>query len=279
MRGLGRGQDGLDLGELHRRVEHIGLLGRDRLHIAVVVQLGQDRAHAVVAQAARVVGRRHKAVAQGVHARQRSDVAGVAEVVGVLAAGKRRAGRGLDRDDARVGLAGQLILHERRDQAAEVGAAARAADDDVRIFVQHLHRLLALQTDDRLVQQHLIEHRAEHITVALVRGRDLDRLGDRAAERAAGVRVVREDRAACLGGVRGRGRHVRAEGLHDRLAVGLLLIGYLYHVDLEVQPEVGARLGQRRAPLAGSGLGRQALEALLLGVVRLRDGRVELVRA
>ena len=39
------------------------------------------------------------------------------------------------------------------------------------------------------------------------------------------------------------------------------------------------RLGKRGAPLAGTGLGRDLVEALLLGVVGLGERRVELVRA
>ena len=100
-----------------------------------MVQLGEDRAHAVVAQAACVVGRGHEAVAERVHAGQRRNVAGITEIVNILAAGKRRAGGRFHRYDARVSLAEQFILHERRDQAAEVGAAASTADHDIRIFV------------------------------------------------------------------------------------------------------------------------------------------------
>ena len=149
--GLRRRKNGLHLGELNCRIEYIGLLDRNRLHITVVVQLGEDRTHAVVAQAACVVGRGHEAVAERVHAGQRRNMAGIAEIVNVLAAGKRRAGGRFHRDDARVSLAEQLILHERRDQAAEVGAAAGTTDHDIRILVEHLHSLLALQTDDGLV--------------------------------------------------------------------------------------------------------------------------------
>ena len=182
MAGLRRRKNGLHLGKLNRCVEYIGLLDRNRLHITVVVQLGEDRAHAVVAQAACVVGRGHEAVAERVHAGQRRNVAGIAEIVNVLAAREGRAGRRLNRNDARVSLAEQFILHERGDQAAEVGAAAGTADHDIRILVEHLHSLLALQTDDGLVQQHLIEHGAEYIAVALVCSSHFNGLRNRTAE-------------------------------------------------------------------------------------------------
>ena len=55
-----------------------------------MIELAQDAAHAVVAQAACVVGRGHETVAERVHAGQRRNMAGIAEIVNILAAGKRR---------------------------------------------------------------------------------------------------------------------------------------------------------------------------------------------
>ena len=75
------------------------------------------------------------------------------------------------------------------------------------------------------------------------------------------------------------GGHRRAVGPHDLPAEGLLLIGALDHIDLAVQPQIGAGHGQGGAPLAGARLGGDALESLLFGVVGLGDGAVELVAA
>ena len=135
--------------------------------IAVVVELGDDGAHAVVAQAAGVVGRGDEAGAQGVHLGQGADHAGVAEVIGKLAPGKAGAGGRLHGDDAVVGLAPEHLAHEGGDQAAQVGAAAGAADDDVRLDAVLIQRSLGLQADDGLVQQNLVEDAAQHIAVAL----------------------------------------------------------------------------------------------------------------
>ena len=129
------------------------------------------------------------------------------------------------------------------------------------------------------MQQHLIEHAAEHVAVARGRGGDLDGLADRAAERAGRAGVLGEDAPADLR-LRGRARrHGRAVGAHHLAAEGLLLIRALDHVDLAVETQIGAGHRQRRAPLTGAGLGRDAAQPLLLGIVRLRDGGVELVRA
>ena len=277
--GLRRGQDALDARELLGRLEHLRLLDGAGLHVAIVIQLRDDGAHAVVAQAAGVVRRGDEAAAERVHLGQRADFAGVAEVVGEPAAREARAGGGLDGDEPIVALTAQLLAHERGDEAAEVAAAAGAADDYVRHDAVFVEGRFCLQTDDRLVQQHLIEHAAEHVAVAGGRGGDLDGLADRAAERAGRAGVLGEDATADLR-LRGRARrHGRAVGAHDLAAEGLLLIRALDHVDLAVEPEVGAGHRQGRAPLAGTGLGRDAAQPLLLGVERLRDGAVELVRA
>ena len=117
--GLRRGEDALDAGEHLGRLKDLGLLDGDRLHIAVMIQLRQDGAHAVIAQAAGGVGGGDEGGAERIHLRERADHAGVAEVVGVDAAREARAGGRLDGDDAVIRLAAQLLAHERGDQAAK----------------------------------------------------------------------------------------------------------------------------------------------------------------
>ena len=70
-----------------------------------------------------------------------------------------------------------------------------------------------------------------------------------------------------------------AVGLHQRPAVGLLLIADLDHVDLDLDAEQLPGEGERRAPLAGAGLGRQLPDAGLAVVEGLRHGGVRLVAA
>ena len=71
-----------------------------------------------------------------------------------------------------------------------------------------------------------------------------------AACAAAGVREVRR-----------RAVHGRAPGLHHRAPVGLLVVAGADHEDLALEPEQRAGERQRRAPLAGAGLGRELLDA------------------
>ena len=276
---LRRRQDACGAREHLRRGEHGGLLHGDGFHISVVVELGQDGAHAVVAQTARVVGGRNEAAAERVHLRERADSAGVAEVVRELAAREARAGRRFDRDDAVVGFAAEFFAHERGDQAAEVGTAAGAADDDVRLDAVLTERGLRFQADDALMQQDLRKDGSEYIAVAFVRDGRFHGLGDRAAETARGAGELRKDAASGLGRFRRRRRDGRAVGAHDLAAERLLFVGALHHVDVAVEAEERAGHGERRAPLPRAGLGRDALQALLLRVVSLRDGGVQLVAA
>ena len=274
MAGLGRGEDALDARKILRRRKNARLLNCARFHQTVVIQLRERRAHAVVAKTARVVGRRNEAGAERVHLCQRADHAGVAEVIGESAAREARAGRGLDGNDPVVLFAAQLLPHKRRNQTAEVRAAAGAADDDVGLDAVFIERGLRLQTDDRLVKQNLIENAAEDVAVAGRCRCSLDRLADGAAERAGGVRVLLQNFSANVCRVGRRRRDARAVGAHDLAAEGLLLVGAFDHVDPAVQTQVCARHGKRGAPLTGAGLRRDALEPLLLGVIRLGDGGI-----
>ena len=210
---------------------------------------------------------------------KRRQMPGVAEVEGVAAARHRRAGRRLDRDDPHVALVAQLLAEEREGDAGEVRAAAGAADDDVRVGVGRLHLLDRLLADHRLVQQDVIEHAAQRVFGVVALGGDLDRLGDGDAEAAGRIRILRQDGAAGVGLVARAGDAGRAVGLHQRPAIGLLIVRDPDHVDLDLEAEQRAGEGERRAPLAGAGLGGELLHPRLLVVEGLRDGGVGLVAA
>ena len=70
-----------------------------------------------------------------------------------------------------------------------------------------------------------------------------------------------------------------AEHLHEDAAAGLLAVARADHIDPRFDAELGPRVGQGGAPLAGAGLGRQGRDALLGRQPGLHDGRVRLVAA
>ena len=76
----------------------------------------------------------------------------------------------------------------------------------------------------------------------------------------------------------GRGRgHRGPVGPHDLSAERLLLVRDLDHVDLTVQAEISAGHGQGGPPLAGAGLGGDAFQSLLFGIIGLGDRGIELM--
>jgi hypothetical protein len=94
--------------------------------------------------------------------------------------------------------AAQLQADEGEGDAGEVAAAAGAADDHVGVVAGHLQLQHGLLADDGLVQQHVVEHRAQRVLGVVVPGRHLHRLADGDAQRAGVVGVLGQDGAAEL---------------------------------------------------------------------------------
>ena len=105
------------------------------------------------------------------------------------------------------------------------------------------------------------------------------RFGNSASKAACCSGMLCEDLSADLCCHGRRRRYVCAVGAHYFSAERLLLIADLYHKDLAVQSEIGARHRKRRSPLTCSCFGRHALQALLFGIVCLRNGRIQLMAA
>ena len=244
------------------------------------MQVADDGGHAVVAQAAGVHRGWYEGVAQGIHQDDRCQAGHVAEVPCVGALGDGRAGLGLDTDDLQVGLFTlDLVLDEGEEDPGEVRAAAYAAHDDIGVGVNLLHLLHGLLSHDALVQEDVVHHAAQRVERVVAGEGVLAGLADGDAQAPRAVRVIGQYLAPDLGIGAGAGHHLGAPGLHHDTAVGLLVVAHLDHVDLELQAQHLAAQGQGAPPLAGAGLGGQALAALLLGVVGLGHGGVELVGA
>ena len=198
MGALRRGQDTFDPGEIDRCLEDLSLLIGSGLDKPIIIKLRDDAAHAVITETACVVGRRNEAAAQGVHLRQRADLTGVAEIICVFAPGKRRTGCRLNTDDPIILLAADLLSHEGGDQPAEVGAAAAASDDHVRLDIVFGKRRLRFLTKGRLMKQYLIQNTSQHVTISLSGNRRFYRFGDGAAQASCGSRMLLQDLASYL---------------------------------------------------------------------------------
>jgi hypothetical protein len=142
-------------------------------------------------------------------------------------------------------LAAQLVAEEGKAMPAKLLPPPVQPMIDVGVVAGHLHLLLGLQADDRLVEQHVVEHAEPRAyLVSADPGGDLDRLGDGDAERAGAVgvaaRMARPAAVSSLGLATTRAPQVsirrggRASGVAD-----------LHHVDL-------APRGRRGAPAKAS---------------------------
>ena len=129
------------------------------------------------------------------------------------------------------------------------------------------------------MEEHLVQHGTQDVAVTRLLHGGFDGFGDGAAEASGGAREFGVNLLADVGR-HGRGRsHRGAVGAHHFAAERLLFVGNLHHVHLAVNTEEGRSHGKGGTPLACTRFGGHALEALLLGVVGLRDGGVELVAA
>ena len=234
-----------------RRREDVVLVVGLRLDDAGLDQPAEHRGVAVVAKAARVYRWGHEVVTQRVHRHQRRQPDGVAEVVAVDAPGERRAGGRLGGEEPRLRVAPQDLPDERERQAREVRPAADAADDHVGLLAGHRHLRDRLLADDRLVQAHVVEHRAKRVVGVVALGGDLDGLGDRDPKR---PRRMARVGLAGLRQIRRRAMDGRAPGLDHRAAIWLLVVARADHEHLALDAEQRARERERGAPLSGTGL-------------------------
>src|SRR3984893_12975611 len=96
-------------------------------------------------------------VSESEHLDDRAHADRMAKVVRVDAAGEGWSSGPLGRDEARLRvLALQPVADEWIGEPREVGASAYARDDNVRISARHLHLLLGLEADHRLVQEGMV---------------------------------------------------------------------------------------------------------------------------
>ena len=127
------------------------------------------------------------------------------------------------------------------------------------------------------MQHHLVEDRPQHVFVTITCDRSLHRFRYGASEASAVFGVFGQYLPSRFSPVGRRCVNVGSECLHDILPERLLLERHLYHVNLQIEAEVGACLRQGRSPLSGSRFRRHSPETLFLRVIRLGYRRIELV--
>ena len=106
-----------------------------------------------------------------------------------------------------------------------------------------------------------------------------DGFGDGDAEGARGVGGLLDYFSAVLGVLCGGGVDLGAPGVHERAAVGFLVVGDFDHVNGALDAEHLAGHGEGGTPLSGAGFGGESFDAGLFVVVGLSDGGVGFVGA
>src|SRR5512136_1174783 len=107
----------------------------------------------MVTEASGMDGRRDEVVAEREHLQKRGQSGNVAKVIGIEPLGKRRARGWFDADQVDVlVLSGHLVPREREGYPGKVRSPANAADNNVRVIVDHRELFPAFLADDRLVE-------------------------------------------------------------------------------------------------------------------------------
>ena len=133
-----------------------------------MVQLGQNRTHAVIPKPSCVVGGRNKAAAQRVHFCQRTDLSGITEIIGEFSSCETGAGGRFYGDNLVIRFSPEFFSRKRRDQPSQIGAAPGAADNHIRLNAVFLHGGFGFQPNDCLVQKNLVQDAAQNIAVTLL---------------------------------------------------------------------------------------------------------------
>ena len=136
-------------------------------------------------------------VAEGVHGQQWGIACLIAEIVAELATGEFGTALWLGSDELSSLAIEDVMAHEGECDATEVAAATEAGYDNIRVFTGFLHLLLCLETDDRLMDSHVVEHRTECVLTVRCRGGELYCLTDGSAERTGMARVTGDDVLTC----------------------------------------------------------------------------------
>ena len=201
-----------------------------------------------------MVGGRDETASQCVHFCQRTDHTSITEVIHVPASCEARTGCRFYGDKLVVGFSAELLTHERRNQTSQIGSAASTADDHIRFDTVFVHGSFRFQTDHGLMQKHLIQYAAQHITISLVGGCHLNSLGDSTAKASGCPRMGFQYPLTnlCRGGR--RRSHAGSISTHNLSAEWFLFIRYFYHINLAVQIKISARHGKSCSPLSGASL-------------------------
>ncbi|MBA7668480.1 hypothetical protein ES703_76592 [subsurface metagenome] len=134
------------------------------------MQVADDGRHAVITKTTGVDWWRNKGMPQGIHQDYRGESSYIPVVPGIRSLGHRGAACRLYIDDTQVWFGAiNFIFDKRQIQSGKVGAAANAANDNIRVGICLLHHQFScLQAVYRLVEQGMVDHAAYGILGIIV---------------------------------------------------------------------------------------------------------------
>ena len=216
-------------------------------------------------------------MAQGVHRQQRCIASLITEVVLKLSACQFRTTLGLSSDKFRFLAVEDVVTHEGEGNTTKVRATAEAGNHRIRIFPSLCHLFLSLQTDDGLMQSHMVEHGAQCIFTIRRCCCQLYCLAHSRSQRTHVLRILCDDVLSCTSAHRRTALNGSTESTHDARAIRLLLHGNLHLIHSSLKSEHTCCIRQGCAPLAGTRFGGDIRRTLLLGIVALRQGTIDFV--
>ena len=199
MAALGSRDDALSASKEHAGLECLNLRNVDTAHQSVFEKLRHDHSGSVVTQTAGMDVGRLELVAQREHGEQRRVASLIAKVVLELAACQLRTALWLGSNELGGLAVLDVVTHKGEGDAAEVATAAKAGNHHVGIFASHSHLLLGLQSDDGLMERHMVEHRTQRVFAVGRGGGQFHGLADGCAERAGVVGIDGDDVLARTG--------------------------------------------------------------------------------
>ena len=214
---------------------------------------------------------------QGKHRQQRSISSLITKVIFKLSTSQLRTALWFCSDELGMLLALQVMTHEWEGKSTKVTTATKTSNHLVRILTCHLHLLFSLQTDDCLMQSHVIQNRTQGIFTARSGGSQLYSLRNGCTQRTRMMRIAGNDVLTSTCTHTRRTLNGSTKGTHDAGTVWLLLHGNLYLINGSLQSVELGSIGKGTTPLTSTCLCSNIGITLLLAVVALRNGRVDLM--
>ena len=169
------------------------------------------------------------------------------------------------------------MAHKWHGYTAKVTATAKASNNHIRVITCQIHLFLSLQTNDRLVNHHMVQHTAKGIFCVRILNSLLHSLRYGHTKATSCARELLLHLTSYLSLIARRCKHCGTVCVHNGAAERLLLKTNLNHKHSKVKTKVLTSHTHGTTPLTCASLCGNVFCTLNLIKVRLRNGRVQFV--